>query len=147
MGATLSLDSFVPVELIPPATSETRDLTGLRQRIAGLVRQGRRTPGIERRNASRMALPILMELNPSPRDVPQSLAIEMVVVGKDLSDGGIGFFHDRPIPYRRGLITIRHDDGPPLTLEVDISWCRFTRMGWYESGGRILAIVDADPIS
>ena len=29
-------------------------------------------------------------------------------------------------------------DGTPLGLLLDVSWCRFVKQGWYESGGRFL---------
>lgn len=144
MGAALTLDSVLPMELIPPSRGfdTTRRLPNLRTRVEHILRKSRRSPSLERRTMSRWPLPVLLELRPLAREVPEALAIELVVVGKDLSESGIGFFHDRPIPYRRGVVTFHPGDGAPLAVEVDLSWCRFTRMGWYESGGRLIRVVD-----
>ncbi len=67
---------------------------------------------------------------------------ETIVFGKDLTERGVGFLHDRPLPYRR-LRLVAAD--PRLTeigladleIELILRWCRFLAPGSYESGGRI----------
>ncbi len=71
-----------------------------------------------------------------PQDEP------LVVVGKYLSEQGLGFFHPVPLPHRFVVVTLEIHGGPPLRLLLDVSWCRFTRLGWYESGGRFLRVVE-----
>jgi hypothetical protein len=66
-----------------------------------------------------------------------------VVVGKDLSDRGLGFFHPHPIPHRRAIVTLEDSSQRGVSLLIDLSWCRFTRHGWYDSGGRFLQIVSS----
>ncbi len=144
MGAALTLDSALPMELVPPSTLVGFDgqQPNLRARVERILRKNRRLLSVEHRTVSRWPLPVLLELRPLEREVPAALAIRLVVVGKDLSESGIGFFHDSPIPYRRGIVTFHPSDGASLSVEVDLSWCRFTRMGWYESGGRLIRLVD-----
>jgi hypothetical protein len=28
-----------------------------------------------------------------------------------------------------------------FAVEIDINWCRFSKPGWYESGGRLIAAI------
>jgi hypothetical protein len=63
------------------------------------------------------------------------------VVGKDLSERGLGFYHQAPLPYRRAIVTLEDASGRVVSLLMDLSWCRFTRHGWYDSGGRFLKLI------
>jgi hypothetical protein len=110
-----------------------QEVTSLLERIRPAVEQ-------DRRGAGRTAIPFLFELSPVPGEVPDELAHTLVVVGKDISERGIGFYHERPIPYRRGILTVDLPGDGPVQLEVDLLWCRFTSLGWYESGGRLLGV-------
>lgn len=65
----------------------------------------------------------------------------MVVSTKNISENGVSFFHPSTLPYRRVLLSFERDDESSVTFLVDLSWCRFTRQGWYESGGRLLQVV------
>ena len=64
--------------------------------------------------------------------------LTMTVVGKDISPRGISFFHERPLPYRRAIVTFEHPDIGHFEMEADIGWCQFTGVGWYVSGGRLV---------
>jgi hypothetical protein len=90
------------------------------------------------RRRNRTSIPFLMEL--TPLDSPGGLRGEsaQVVVGKDISEQGIGFFHQGAIPHRRVRLRLETAELGPLELDVEILWCHFTRQGWYESGGRII---------
>jgi hypothetical protein len=95
----------------------------------------------ERRHDGRYPFPFLIHLTPvDPRTlVPLGEAI--VVVGKDLSERGLGFYHQGPLPYRRAIVTFDQSGGQSVSLLLDLSWCRFTRYGWYDSGGRFLQVI------
>jgi hypothetical protein len=92
----------------------------------------------ERRQDRRFPFPALMTLYSA--DAPKS-APPLVVVGKDISDRGLGFFHQYPIHFRRAVVVCDGPSGAQVGFLVDISWCRFTRQGWYESGCRLLEAV------
>ncbi len=99
---------------------------------------------VERRSVGRYPYPFLLRLTP----VATTAAVDaspVVVVGKDLSERGFGFFHQNPLPFRRVIATLRDQGGKPISILVDVSWCRFTSHGWYESGGRFLRIVETPP--
>ena len=43
------------------------------------------------------------------------------------------------------LVSLDAADGRSISLAIDLTWCRFTRFGWYESGGRFLRVVRIPP--
>jgi hypothetical protein len=62
----------------------------------------------------------------------------VVVVGKHLSEHGFGFYHQAPLAHRRMIASLESRRGQWLAFLIDLSWCRFTKGGWYESGGKFL---------
>ncbi len=91
----------------------------------------------EKRHENRIPFPYLIHLTPVADDgiTPQGKSI--AVVGKHLSKRGLGFYHPKPLPYRRMIASLEYN-GHWLGFLVDLRWCRFTKQGWYESGGRFL---------
>lgn len=65
-----------------------------------------------------------------------------VCCGRDLSERGVGFFHPQPVASRRVVLTFSHGLKQSVSILADLDWCRFTRHGWYESGGRLLQVVE-----
>ncbi|MEM1303449.1 MAG: hypothetical protein AAGG46_01045 [Planctomycetota bacterium] len=98
----------------------------------------------DRRTSSRQAIPLLIRLTPlDGRDGPPS-GPAVTVVGKDLSARGVGIYHERRLPHRYCEMQIEGDPFGALVLRVELTWCRFTRLGWYESGGRVLACEEVE---
>ena len=95
----------------------------------------------ERRRENRYPFPYLVHLTPVAEDGISPEGKTLVVVGKHLSERGLGFYHPRPLPYRRMIVSLESGDGECLGFLIDVSWCRFTKQGWYESGGRFLQSV------
>lgn len=96
----------------------------------------------ERRQSARYPFPYLIRLTPTAKDgvTPDRSGQSVVVVGKHLSEGGLGFYHREPIPHRRMIVSLESSDGELYELVINLSWCRFTKQGWYESGGRFTAM-------
>lgn len=99
----------------------------------------------ERRRERRYPYPCLLRLSPFDENVVWNdtendpMAMGITVVGHEVSLNGIGFYHQEPITDR--LVVIEFSDEPsasPLRVVVDLTWCRFSRKGWYESGGRLV---------
>lgn len=96
---------------------------------------------IERRWEQRYPYPYLIHLTPVGDDGVSPDGDGVVVVGKHLSEQGLGFYHPKPLPNRRMIATLESANGNRLSFLIDLTWCRFTRQGWYESGGRFVDVV------
>jgi len=95
----------------------------------------------ERRRDRRYPFPYLIHLTPMDGEGTGPAGEALVVVGKHLSQRGLGFYHPMPLPHRRVIASLQTDDGRWVGFLMDLSWCRFTREAWYESGGRFLGVV------
>lgn len=96
---------------------------------------------VERRRERRYPYPYLIHLTPVDSEGVTLQGESLVVVGKHLSDAGLGFYHPKPIQHRRMIASMEINGGQPLAFLIDLTWCRFTKQGWYESGGRFLQAV------
>lgn len=92
----------------------------------------------ERRHDDRVAIPVLFRLTPFDSDRQPLEQESSIVVGKNISRRGVSFYHEKPITHRRALIELADPVVGSFVAEIDVSWCRFTRPGWYESGGRLI---------
>jgi hypothetical protein len=90
----------------------------------------------ERRRQQRYPFPHLIRLTPVAEDGVTPLGDPIVAVGKHLSQHGLGFYHPRPLAHRRMIASMEAGDGAWVGFLIELTWCRFTRQGWYESGGR-----------
>lgn len=96
---------------------------------------------VERRTDQRYPYPRLITLQPMRRDGRTPVGAPVTVVGKHLSERGLGFFHPEPLPQRLVVVSLDKGDGRRLSFLLDVHRCRFTPQGWYESGGRFVAAV------
>jgi len=92
----------------------------------------------ERRHDDRVAIAALFRLTPIDADRQTLEQQASIVVGKNISRRGVSFYHEKPITQRRALIELADPNVGSFVAEIDITWCRFTKPGWYESGGRLL---------
>jgi hypothetical protein len=98
---------------------------------------------IERRRETRYPFPYLVHLTPVDCDGVTPRGESIVVVGKHISQRGLGFYHPKPLPYRHMIASLESGSGHWYGFLIDLNWCRFTRQGWYESGGRFLQTADS----
>ena len=96
---------------------------------------------VERRGEHRYPYPYLIHLTPVGDDKSTQCGETVVVVGKHLSQRGLGFYHPQPLHYRRMIASLETTGGTRLDFLINLTWCRFTQKGWYESGGRFLQAV------
>jgi hypothetical protein len=96
----------------------------------------------ERRRDQRYPFPYLVHLTPVDADGITPAGEPVVAVGKHLSEQGLGFYHPKPLPYRRMIVSLETGSGSQVAFLIDLTWCRFTRQKWYESGGRFVQAVD-----
>jgi hypothetical protein len=125
----------------PRQPAETELGARVRRELAALYRQGN---GIERRRRGRSPYPYLVQLTPVGDDGITPEGPCLVVVGKDLSERGLAFYHPAPLPYRRMVALLETAGGTRLAFLIDVTWCRFKRQGWYESGGRFVQATPVD---
>ena len=97
-----------------------------------------RTYAMERRRERRFPFPHLVQLTPLSDDGRTPSGPAMVAVGGELSEGGFGFYHASPLAHRQMIASLETVDKRWFSLVIDLTWCRFMRQGWYESGGRFL---------
>lgn len=93
---------------------------------------------VERRGDRRFPFPYLVRL----AEVDDAADSEQItVIGKHLSESGLGFYHQEPLPYRSVRVWLGSPHGQEVQMLMDLSWCRFVGQGWYVSGGRFIEIV------
>lgn len=100
-----------------------------------------RTYAMDRRRERRFPFPHLVHLTPLAEDGRTPCGEALVAVGRELSEGGFGFFHPAPLAHRQMIASLETADKRWFSLVIDLTWCRFMRHGWYESGGRFLRTV------
>jgi hypothetical protein len=98
---------------------------------------------IERRTETRHPYPYPIHLTPVDRDGRPLLDETFVVVGKHLSNHGVDFYFARPVEWSRVIASFPLHTGGWVGLMMELTWCRFSRHGWYDNGGRFLEVVDS----
>jgi len=96
---------------------------------------------VERRMDQRFPYPRLLYLTPVADDGISPEGESAVVIGKCLSERGLGFFYQQPLAHRRMIASLEMPDMNWVGFLMSITWCRFTQYGWYESGGRFIQAV------
>jgi hypothetical protein len=135
--------SYPQIDLLPEQGVATDEI---RTQVWGLLSTlFPKTPVLERRRETRYPFPCLVYLTPVAADGETACGENVVVVGKHVSERGLSFYHPKPLPYRRMIASLEGPHGVWFAFLIDLSWCRFTRQGWYESGGRFLESV-ASPL-
>jgi hypothetical protein len=121
-----------------PEGSELELRTRVHTILAALYPQAR---SLERRQEMRYPYAHLVHLTPVGADGVTPCGESIVVPGKNLSENGLCFHHPEPILHRRMIASLDAGEGRWLGVLIDLSWCRFNKTGWYESGGRFLQLV------
>ncbi len=117
--------------------------SALAEQVQLLVRRLHPEVTVERRHVERYPMPVLLQLTPLDSE-RRAADTATIAVGKDISRCGMSFFHERPLPYRRAIVSLEHPEFGRFAAEIDINWCRFTRPGWYVSGGRLLRLMEPE---
>ena len=124
------------VALAAPVDEEA--IAQVRGLLAGMFPPGTL---LERRREQRFPFPRLLQLTPVSADGLQRLGPCVTAAGKQLSESGLSFFHPEPLPFRWVVVSLDKGDGRWIGFLLDVDWCRFTRQGWYESGGKFIRAV------
>lgn len=132
----------------PPSTGESMEQMdpGLKGAVRGVLSRLSPLVARDRRRYARQPMPMLLELTPVDPQTEEPAGDHMIVVGKSLSEVGIGFFHQHAIPHRHVVVRMENLPEDDIAFLVDLAWCRYTRYGWYESGGRFLKVVEGQTV-
>jgi len=95
----------------------------------------------ERRLSDRDPFPYPVHLTPLSRDHQPMPDQTIIVIGRHLSDQGIDFYHHEPIPFRRAIVSLPTDGKEWVSFLFELYWTRYNCHGWYDNGGRFLAVV------
>ncbi|MBI85245.1 MAG: hypothetical protein CMJ81_18785 [Planctomycetaceae bacterium] len=95
-----------------------------------------------RRRSERHPFPYLIKLCPVGEDGTEPAGESVVVVGKQLSSTGFDFYHQDPIAFCKAIASLPSRNGHWLSFLVELTWCRFTELGWYDNGGRFLRVAN-----
>lgn len=135
----------MPIVPLDPGPDMARSLA---QHIDQFLARLPPSVGGDRRDVERLAIPLLLQIRPVDGCEADQFQTPATAVGKDLSRSGLGMFHREPIPHRHVIVTFEDPRLERLSIEVELNRCRFSNFGWYESGGRLLRIVEpASPAS
>jgi hypothetical protein len=96
---------------------------------------------VERRRESRYPYPYPVHLTPLDDHGEPEVQRTFVVIGKHLARHGIDFYCGQPIADRRVIASLDCGANGWIGLVLELGWCRFNRHGWYDNGGRFIAIV------
>jgi hypothetical protein len=140
----LTLESYLPALLPSVGATDGKGQEDLIEsaveRALGASHPSRR--GSERRREQRFPYPHPIYL--TPLEPAGSRPIEtFVVIGKQISLHGVDFYHREPVAHRRVVASLEAGEQGWIGLLLELAWCRFSRHGWYENGGRFLAVVDS----
>jgi len=112
--------------------------------VGDIIQYALEADGFEDRRAyQRVAFSQLFALTPIDNVDQMRVSGEKIhVAGKNLSPRGLGFFHHQPLPSRYAIASLPQSSDKMCDYLIKISWCRFLHPGWYDSGGKILRIVE-----
>jgi hypothetical protein len=97
----------------------------------------------DRRGERRHPFPYPVHLLPVSADGKSTIGEPIVVLGKDLSEQGLGFYHSQPLAERHVLATFDCGEFRAKFL-MELTWCRFGSHGLFENGGRFLQSLTMD---
>lgn len=102
--------------------------------------------GMERRRETRHPFPYPVHLTPVDPQGRPLLAEAFTVLGKHLSRHGVDFYHREPLAWQRVIVSLPSGDNRWVAFLMELTWCRFGQHGWYDNGGRFLAVAQS-PLS
>lgn len=140
MGIAMLAPLRPPIEDHVAEEFEVRDY--VRLALAGPMAPRKLT---ERRRDQRHPYPYPIYLTPVRGDGETPAGESLIVVGKHLSERGVDFYCHEPLPYRRMIASLECGGESWIGLLLDLTWCRFTRFGWYDNGGRFLRVAPVQP--
>lgn len=99
----------------------------------------------ERRRETRHPYPYPVYLTPLDENRDPLTERTVVVVGKHLSEHGVDFYHRAPFPHKLVVCSLSVGEKRWVSMLLELTWCRFSKHGWYDNGGRFLQPTQTPP--
>lgn len=99
---------------------------------------------VPNRRWHRAALDKPVVLTPLDEETELPVGDPLIASGKDVSVRGISFLHIDPLPYCKVAVSFPDDQEIPTSVVTWLKWCRFTKEGLYQSGGRFVRMIDLE---
>ena len=110
--------------------------------VAALVASWNISPSLlQKRNWHRVGFHKPIGLTPLDDRSFEPVGQPTVMPGRDISLHGISFVHQHPLPYRTVAVTFLLQGGNTESIVTRLTWCRYTRDGYYHSGGKFVKTV------
>lgn len=135
----------LPAEADPPRVLLERPKDLIAQQVQLALAGAMAERQVERRTETRHPYPYPIHMTPLDREGKPQLADTFVVVGKHLSNHGADFYYAHPVEWSRVIASFPLQGGNWIGMVLELTWCRFSRHGWYDNGGRFVGTV-ASPL-
>jgi hypothetical protein len=99
------------------------------------------TTVVERRRWHRVPYDRLIQITPLDDSTNEPTGPPQLVTGRDISLGGVSFMHREPLACRKVACAFNPNSRSPESVVVRLTWCRFTKDGFYQSGGQFVQAV------
>lgn len=96
---------------------------------------------LQSRQWHRIAFCEPIAMTPLDEETGEPIDDQVVVVGRDISLGGVSFIHLRPLPFRRVALSFVGGADEQKSVVTELTWCRFRRDRTYIGGGRFLRTI------
>jgi len=141
---TLTLVSPPAAPLVFPR--ESSSLRGEQIRVSVQLARASSAPrseflSDERRSSARDPFPYPVHLTPYSSEHLPDFDQTIIVIGRHLSEHGLDFYHHEPVPFRRAIVSLPTDGKEWVSFLFELFWTRYNCHGWYDNGGRFLAVV------
>ncbi len=121
-------------------SSQDAEIEPLVRQVAGLAQPSDQPH--DRRDRVRVPFSRLVALTPVANASLDDPGDPVFVVGKNLAQQGLDFFHSQPFPHRYAIASLETGPGQRVHFLMKVTWCRFLQAGWYDSGGRFIKRVE-----
>jgi len=102
------------------------------------------TTVVERRRWHRIPYRRSILITPLDDETLEPTGPSQMLPGRDISLGGVSFEHREPMASRKVACTFDPGSGSRESVVVRLTWCRFTKDGWYQSGGQFVQSIALD---
>jgi hypothetical protein len=93
---------------------------------------------VERRRWHRVPYDRAILITPLDDETNEPVGPSQRVRGRDISLGGVSFDHRETLACRKVACIFEPDSPKSESVIVRLTWCRFTKDGWYQSGGQFV---------